>query len=201
MGGNWSINNLFLEYNLMRLDGMNMSFLFLSPYKRTTSLFGWLLLIGLLTSCQPDTDNPQTGDKDDEKLNAFASQMLDAVNEIRSSGCNCGNTWYEAVPELSWNDALEEAALRHSSDMATNDHFDHTGTDGSTLASRLEDAGYLYQTAGENIARGYPGIDAVVDGWKNSPGHCQNMMNPDFTEMGAAEVDAFWTQDFGKPRN
>ena len=44
-------------------------------------------------------------------------------------------------------------------------------------------------------------------GWLASPGHCSNIMNPDFTEMGAAyaidkssAAGSYWTQVFGTPR-
>ena len=47
--------------------------------------------------------------------------------------------------------------------------------------------------------------DAVA-GWIKNPGHCANLMNPAFTEMGVAfavdprsEMGVYWTQAFGTP--
>ena len=44
-------------------------------------------------------------------------------------------------------------------------------------------------------------------GWIKSPGHCANLMNPGFTEMGAglavdhkSELGVYWAQAFGTPR-
>jgi hypothetical protein len=40
----------------------------------------------------------------------------------------------------------------------------------------------------ENIAIGAETAEIVVDGWLKSPGHCVNIMSPDYTEMGIAYV-------------
>jgi len=68
-------------------------------------------------------------------------------------------------------------------------------------------AGYRWQQIGENIAAGQGSAEQVVAGWLASPGHCANIMNPGFTEMGAAyatseggAAGSYWTQVFGTPR-
>jgi uncharacterized protein YkwD len=51
-------------------------------------------------------------------------------------------------------------------------------------------------------------VKEVVAGWIDSPGHCANLMNPAFTEMGAGyEINrarlpgfVYWTQVFGARR-
>jgi uncharacterized protein YkwD len=61
---------------------------------------------------------------------------------------------------------------------------------------------------GENIASGQRTVEDAVASWLDSPGHCANIMNPAFTDMGAAyAIDprnrnrtAYWTQVFGTPR-
>ena len=57
------------------------------------------------------------------------------------------------------------AAARHSADMATNNFFSHTGSDGSTVAERSADAGFDTFPLGENIAAGYRSVRAVVLAW------------------------------------
>lgn len=59
------------------------------------------------------------------------------------------------LPPLTANAALTAAALAHSNDMATNNFFSHTGSDGSSPGQRISRAGYSYYTYGENIAAGY----------------------------------------------
>lgn len=126
--------------------------------------------------------------------------MLHRVNTARASGRHCGSQRFGSAAPLTWNDALQAAAQRQSNDMARHDHFSHTGTDGSTLAERVDGAGYLWRTIGENIAFNQRTVAEVMDGWLDSPGHCANIMNPAFTEMGAAITAFYWTQTFAAPR-
>ena len=71
---------------------------------------------------------------------------------------------------LAMNTALNKAALGHSEDMARNDFFDHTGSDGSSPWERMTRAGYQFSEAGENIAAGYTSPEDVMDGWMGSQG-------------------------------
>lgn len=123
--------------------------------------------------------------------------LLQVINEARKKGCQCGDTWYPSVPPLTWNDVLEKAAQRHSNDMFQNKFFSHVSPDGTKAGVRIDVAGYRWQTYGENIAMGYGSEKEVVAGWLKSPGHCKNIMNKDFKEMGVAKAGSYWTQDFG----
>jgi uncharacterized protein YkwD len=131
--------------------------------------------------------------------------MLDLINHARSQGRGCGHHGYFPPAEaLEWNDLLADAAHRHSSDMATQDFFAHTGSDGSTVSERVTDTGYDWWTVGENIAAGYTTAAAATQALLKSPGHCANIMNPSFEELGAARsanIDSYygiyWTQVFG----
>ena len=142
-------------------------------------------------------------------IDSIRQEFLDAVNQARYVGRNCGSTSYPAAPSVAWNNALATAAYLHSEDMATNQFFAHTGADGSSPETRITRRGYDWRTYGENIAVGYPTVSAVVQGWLGSDGHCRNIMNPSFTEIGAAYSDGFyqgipsvpyWTFDLAAPR-
>lgn len=87
---------------------------------------------------------------------------------------------------MTWNATLETAAQTHTRDMANNNYFDHKDRTGGTPGDRAELAGYIAQQIGENIAAGLDTPRKVVDGWLASPGHCANIMNPQFRELGAA---------------
>lgn len=126
--------------------------------------------------------------------------LLQLVNDARAKGCNCGSTYMQPVGPVAWNDKLEQAALIHSQDMNKNGYFDHTGSDGSSPATRITGVGYQWSAIGENIAMGYPSEQAVMDAWLASEGHCKNIMNGVYTEMGAALDGKYWTQEFAKPR-
>ena len=82
----------------------------------------------------------------------------------------------------------------------------HMGSDGRNLEARAEDAGYTGWTAlGENVAGGASTPAQVVQGWLNSDGHCSNLMQPDFTDLGVGYVYMddttyrhHWVQNFGR---
>lgn len=133
-----------------------------------------------------------------------AGEILSLVNGHRAAGATCGSTPYPPAPPLSLDASLNQAAEVHAVDMASNDFFDHQGSDGSSPFDRITAAGYLGFTQGENIAAGYPTPAAAVAGWMSSPGHCQNIMDPVFTFMGGGHAyDAgstygnYWVQTFG----
>lgn len=92
------------------------------------------------------------------------------------------------------------AASGHSQDMAEHGIMSHVGSDGSNPGERITREGYSFSTWGENVAWGYPTVERVMAGWVSSAGHCKNIMNPRFTEFGAAEIDRYWTQVFARPR-
>ena len=134
--------------------------------------------------------------------------ILNAVNAARAAGRSCGGQWFAPAPPLAWNAALGEAAYAHSLDMATHRYFSHQGADGTVVGDRARQAGYGWRRIGENIASGLSTPEEAVAGWLDSPGHCENIMAPGFTEMGAAYVVnqksktgfTYWTQVFGTPR-
>lgn len=165
-----------------------------------TPIFSLLLLSLLSFSCTKESNviEPASPDKPATAGNTInKSLMLQLVNEARSKGCQCGDTYYPAAPSLLWNDQLATAAFTHSNDMYENDYFSHTALDGSNGGIRIQRAGYAWRTYGENIAMGYRTEKEVVDGWLQSPGHCKNIMNKSFKEVGVARVGTYWTQEFG----
>lgn len=135
-------------------------------------------------------------------------EMLSRINEARRQARQCGSQSFAAVEPLTWNCTLEAAAEAHSRDMAENDYFSHTGPDGVGIQQRVSNRGYVWRAVGENIAAGQSTIAAVVEGWLDSPGHCSNIMNDAFTEMGMAKAKpddsgstyiSYWTQVLAQP--
>ncbi|MGC9405748.1 CAP domain-containing protein [Streptomyces sp. DZ1-3] len=123
------------------------------------------------------------------------AQVLALVNEERAAaGCS----------PVTANDRLTRAADDYSDVMASSGVMSHTGPDGSTMASRVEAAGYQWSTLGENIARGQADAASVMDSWMNSEGHRANILNCSFKELGVGvhfgDGGPWWTQDFGTGR-
>ncbi|MGA6994097.1 MAG: CAP domain-containing protein [Candidatus Deferrimicrobiaceae bacterium] len=142
-------------------------------------------------------------------IDSIRQEFLDAVNQARSVGRMCGATSYPAAPPVAWSDFLAMAAYLHSEDMAINESLTHTGSDGSTPGERIDREGYDWWTYGENIAVGYPTVSAVMQGWLDSEGHCSNIMNSAFAEIGAAFAEGqyqgnpsalYWTFDLATHR-
>jgi uncharacterized protein YkwD len=133
--------------------------------------------------------------------------VLKLVNAARAQARTCGNKRFGAAKPLAWNEELAQAALAHSTDMATQNYFKHEGKDGVRVGTRAQRTGYRWRRIGENIAAGQGSAQATVAGWLSSPGHCSNIMNPDFSDMGAAyavnnksDMVIYWTQVFGTRR-
>jgi uncharacterized protein YkwD len=142
-----------------------------------------------------------------QSVDVIRQRALALVNEARSQGRKCGASAYGPAPALKVSALLDDAAQIHATDMATHDFFAHKGSDGSRPSDRITRVGYKWQAVAENIAAGYREIDPVVQGWLASPGHCANLMNPVYTQMGIAfalnpksESGIYWSQTFGRPR-
>jgi uncharacterized protein YkwD len=96
---------------------------------------------------------------------------------------------------------LRRAAFGHSADMAENDYFDHDSPDGRDMADRIRATGFTGSAMAENIAMGQRSAAEVVQGWMNSDGHRQNIMNCSYTLIGVgaakdAQGQIYWTQNF-----
>lgn len=148
------------------------------------------------------------------------SQWEDEVvfwtNEARAVGRACGNLGsFEPAPPVTMEKRLRCAARLHSNYMASvGDDFNHETREGVDPFERIEAMDYVYANAGENIAVGQQSPEAVVQGWVDSPGHCRNLMDPIFTEIGVGyafgiwetqgfyggvEMAPYWTQKFAAP--
>jgi uncharacterized protein YkwD len=128
---------------------------------------------------------------------AIKSEMLEAVNTLRQSGCTCGSTQMPPVKPLIWNDTLAQAALAHARDMDANDYFNHISPGGTSPIQRAIMLGYSGKYVTENIAKGYTSIPPLMQAWQQSEEHCKAMMDSLQTAMGAANVNTYWVQEFG----
>jgi uncharacterized protein YkwD len=140
-------------------------------------------------------------------LEAVRSQVLGLVNEAREKGVACGDMKMGAVSPLRLNDGLNIAAQTHAEDMASLNYYGHNSLDGRTPGNRIKGAGYFSRKTGENIAAAQQSSAQVVEGWLQSPGHCRNIMDPDFKELGVGvKIDlntdkgVYWVQTFGSGR-
>jgi uncharacterized protein YkwD len=145
--------------------------------------------------------------KKKQKLKApstLEQEVLSLVNQLRQKGAKCGNQQMPPVASLNPNDKLRRSARKHAKDMGKNKYFSHDSKDGSGPPERIEDQDYNGHIWGENIAAGQQSAKEVMKSWTTSEGHCLNMMNPRFKEIGIGSVYVkgspygyYWVQNFG----
>lgn len=106
------------------------------------------------------------------------------------------------------NPLLTLTSQLHSDDQASMDDASHSSSDGTQLDVRVQRQGYQFRLAAENVASGQLSWDRVFQAWKDSPGHNENLLMADVTEVGIAmsykkdtEYKVFWTMVLGSPLN
>ena len=123
---------------------------------------------------------------------SYESEVIRLVNEVRREN---------GLKALTANWELSRVARYKSQDMLNKGYFSHTSPTYGTPFQMIKAFGLSFRTAGENIARGYPTPQAVVNGWMNSSGHRANILNGTFPSIGVGYyVDgagaAHWVQIF-----
>ena len=108
------------------------------------------------------------------------TDTIDAINAYRAEN---------GLPAYKVNSLLSKAAQSHANDMACNSLFGHTGSNGSSIQSRVTAAGYVYSSATENVYGSYPALTGtgVVTWWKNDKSdlrHNLNLISDTYTEIG-----------------
>jgi uncharacterized protein YkwD len=136
-----------------------------------------------------------------------ATRALQLVNEARARGARCGDRAFAPAPPLRLSQTLGGVAFGHADDMAKHNYFKHEDLMGRSPADRVRAVGYQEKLVGENIAYGPKSAEEVVQGWLDSPDHCENIMDPRFAEMGIAYAAGqesrrglFWVQLLVAPK-
>jgi len=152
---------------------------------------------------------------------SFEQQVVEIVNQER---WNNGQ-----LPPLRQNHLLDSSSEGHSSRMAFSNFFAHCDLDdGSSPFERMTDAGYIWNSAAENIAAGYSTPASAMAGWMASSGHRTNILSSSKRELGVGYVydsgdtsnvrydsdrncvadssnngpfRRYWTQNFGRRSN
>ena len=114
-----------------------------------------------------------------------AAKVTDTINAINSYRTKNG------LPALAINSLLTQAAQTHAADMACNNLFVHTGSDGSSPESRVAKTGYAASSITENIYGSFPPLSGqgVVSWWatdQTDPRHNENLISTKYTQVGAA---------------
>lgn len=98
------------------------------------------------------------------------------------------------LPLLENSGELNKSAELKINDMVSNNYFSHDSPAGLTPWYFINQAGYTYKKAGENLAYGhYKDEHKIIDDWVASPTHKANLLNPDYKDFGISikKVDDF----------
>lgn len=146
-----------------------------------------------LVGCEPVTDFfPQLPGQDtpthapptpQASVQSPATAKMEAavrqgINEIREQ---------KGLNALDNNEKLAQVARNYSRQMARDNFFSHTGSDGSTLETRVHAGRIFYWVVGENLFKSTnisEPVPVAVQGWMKSPGHRENILRPVFAETG-----------------
>lgn len=125
----------------------------------------------------------------DSSITSYEREVIRLVNQIRREN---------GLSELTYDWELCRVARIKSQDMKENGYFSHTSPTYGSPFQMMKSFGIRYKSAGENIAKGQPSPEAVVNAWMNSSGHRANILNSAFTHIGVgyASGGSYWTQMF-----
>lgn len=100
-------------------------------------------------------------------------------------------TWFvneerknQSLESLTPNDLLAEAATRKAEDMAERGYFSHVSPEGREPWYWLDEVGYAYDYAGENLALDFVDSGALTQAWMESDTHRSNLLGDTYTEVG-----------------
>jgi uncharacterized protein YkwD len=140
-----------------------------------------------------------------DDIASIEAEVVVEVNIRRSQAADCRTMGtFDPTHPLTMDAQLQCAARLHTVDMHDRNFFEHVNPDGEEPWDRITATGYQWGAAGENIAAGQQTAQEVVAGWMSSDGHCANIMDPNFTEIGvgllkAGAFGSLWTQVFATP--
>ncbi len=153
-----------------------------------------------------DTDNKEYKEISKEDINEYDSITInniqnentytDLINEVYEITNNYRSL--VGVPSLTLDSSLVTAASIRAKEIS--DSFSHTRPNGSSCFTVLSELGISYGTAGENIAAGYSSSQSVMEGWRSSSGHYQNIISSKFKKIGIGvniiNNQYYWVQIF-----
>lgn len=131
--------------------------------------------------------------------NFSAQAIVDSTNAERAR---------QNLPALKVNTTLNSSAQIKAEDMLRNEYFEHQSPNGTDMTDLMKQVGYNFLGIGENLAMGnFRDSQDIVAAWMNSSGHRENIMNPNYTEIGVSIISGNYqgrqilmaVQHFGRP--
>lgn len=148
-----------------------------------------------------DMENKYYEDISKEDINEYKDmQSENTYNDLINEVYEITNNYRSlvGVSSLTLDSSLVEAASIRAKELSNS--FSHTRPNGSSCFTVLSELGISYGTAGENIAAGYSSSQSVMEGWRSSSGHYQNIISSKFKKIGIGvniiNNQYYWVQIF-----
>ena len=139
--------------------------------------YGILLVLAIVIGLQFGYNYTKTGSVLGRVVTITPAGLLAATNDKRAE---------INAPQLAINDRLSQAAKLKANDMIQNQYWDHVSPTGVEPWQWVEESGYAYQEAGENLAKNFSTASGTVAGWLASEDHKNNMLKAAYTDVGFA---------------
>ncbi|SDI21338.1 CAP domain-containing protein [Alteribacillus bidgolensis] len=138
------------------------------------------------------TEQETVNDEEVASESEFEQEVIRLTNEEREK---------QGLQPLEPYSELSDVARDKSEDMRDAGYFSHNSPNYGSPFDMMDTYGIEYQGAGENIAAGQQSPEQVVEGWMNSEGHRENILNGSFTHIGVGHAEGgsygnYWTQMF-----
>jgi uncharacterized protein YkwD len=117
---------------------------------------------------------------EDSDINVSSIQLINTTNEYRQT---------LDLDTLKPNPRLTQAAVNKAYDLLTNQYFEHTSPDGKKFSQWIKDVNYNYFYVGENLAIDFDSNETIFQAWLDSPTHRENIIKPQYQEIGVAVVE------------
>lgn len=127
--------------------------------------------------------------------------VLSYATNMTSTGLLSGTNTERAkngLGTLALNASLSKAAQAKAQDMVNRDYWSHNTPDGQEPWVFINNTGYKYLAAGENLAYGFTTHGQTIVGWMNSAGHRANILNGEYREVGFGIVNSANYQNNGE---
>ena len=131
------------------------------------------------------TGGAAAGTRSHSVLTSLELGTLDQINAIRER---------HGLDPLRFSRGLFASANLHCEQMVEGGYFGHQGLHGSSFDRRLDrfypQAGHIYYQVGENLlwSSGHESSAAMVRAWMRSPPHRENLLDPEWTQIGVATL-------------
>lgn len=117
-------------------------------------------------------------------FNISAQDLVSQTNQKRAEA---------GLSPLVLNEQLSNAAAQKAQYMLEKNFWAHVAPDGTTPWYFIKNSGYEYLYAGENLARGFNSTPDVISAWMASATHRENMLSPNYSDVGFAVVSGSLT--------